>query len=858
MKKKENKPPEIPRWLLSCLTTAEERRSITADFSEIYEERMAAAGRFKAACWYWSQVIKSMPMFCKNRLFWSMSMFKNYLKIALMNIKKHKGYSLINIAGLATGMACCILILIWIKEDLSYDRFHEHTRNLYRVVNDLDFGPTRFDTYGTPYPLGPAMKKEIPEILDTARFLPAKKILVSTAENRFYEEKFYFTDPAVFKMFTFPFIKGDAGSALSNPSSVVITEEIAFKYFGNRDPLGQTIQAKNQHDYTVTGVIKNIPENSHLQFDFLASVERAASLGYKTHWTAWFYDTYVLLKPGSSFKEVNKKLAPWIKKHTDPCARYYLQPLAEVYLYGLNGSGAVNSLYLFSFLAVLILLVACINYMNLATARSAGRAKEIGLRKVVGAAKKNIVKQFLVESVLFASFALVLSLILVDIFLPVFNELSGKNLHMGVVFSDAILPGLIGIVLITGFLSGCYPALFLSSFKPGVILKGTLRAGSKSAAFRKVLIVFQFTLAIVLIIGTIVVYNQLDYISNRKMGFEKDHLIYIQLRGEGELWDKYNVIKREFLQTPDVINVAGSTCLPFQRVAAEFGQLDWQGKNPKDNIMMNHMAVDHSFLDTFKMEMVEGRFFSGEKVSDKSGFILNEAAVKAAGLDSPVGEKFRLLDRSGRIIGVVKDFHFDSLRSEIAPLILMKMPYSYWDYRNYIFVRINSRNMQNTLQALEKKWHKLVPAYPFVFNFLDATIDNLYRSEKKLAKILRSFTLIALLISCLGLFGLASYMVENRTREIGVRKVLGAPVSGIVVSFSKEFTKLVLLANIIAWPTAYFVMSKWLQNFAYHLPIRIETFIISGSLAFLLALFTVGYQSIKAAVANPVDSLRYE
>lgn len=857
--KKLNRPPRIARRLLKYIFPDRGEYTSLGDFEEVYNQIAEGEGVIKARTWYWAELLRSLPGFIKNKIYWSLNMFKSYLKIALRNIIKHKGYSFINIIGLAIGMACCILVYMWIQDDLGYDRFHKHSKDLYRVVNDLKLGPFAAHVQGTAYPLGPAMKKEIPGIIDFTRFLSAKKMVVSYGEKKFYENNFFFTDPSVFKMFTFPFIKGDPDTALSSPSSVVITEDIAFKYFGKEDPIGKTLQMKNQHDYIVTGVIKNIPKNTYFRFDFLGSIERGVSLGTRTHWEGWFYETYVLLQPNISFKKVNKKLESWIKTKTDSReASYFLQPLTEVHFYGLNGDGAVSSLYLFSILAVLILMIACINYMNLSTARSAGRAKEIGIKKVVGANKKNIVKQFLVESLLFAFFGLVISIFLVEAFLPVFNDLSGKALNIDAALVKSILLGLIGITLVTGFLAGCYPALFLSSYKPAKILKGSLSTGSKSPKLRKILIVCQFTLSIVLIIGTIVVYNQLDYISNRKMGFKKEHLVFMQLRGKDALWKKYNVIKKEFLQDPGVKNVTASTCLPFGEVANEFGSLDWKGRNPEDNILMYHMAVDYSFLETFNIEMDKGRFFSGKIESDKSGFILNEAAVKVTGLDSPIGEKFRLLERTGQIIGVIKDFHFSSLRTEIKPLVLMTMPYSYWMYSNYIFVRIDARNIHGTLESLEKKWNKLVPGYPFVFNFSDAAIDNLYRSEQRLGKILRYFTFIALLISCLGLFGLVSFMAENRTREIGIRKVLGAPIIGIFVLFSKEFTKWVVLANIIAWPIAYYIMNKWLQNFAYHTTIRIDTFVISGLLAFLIAFLTISYQSIKAARANPVDALKYE
>ncbi len=847
-----------------------ESESVAGDYEELYAEIAQTRGKSRASAWYWIQIVKSIWAGITVYIWWSLTMLKSYLTIALRYLKRHKIYSFINISGLAIGMACCILILLWINDEIRYDRFHEQTENLYRVVNDLNYGPYSQLTEGTAYPLGPAMKEEIPEIRKIVRLLPTRRILVAYGEKKYYEENFYFADPSLFEIFTFPFIKGDPNTALSSPSSVVITQDIALKYFGSQNPVGKTIQTQNQNDYIVTGVIENIPKNSHLQFGFVGSIERAVAMGARTHWSGWLYDTYVLLQPNTSFEEVNSKLGSWIKTKDAEESRYYLQPLSDIHMYGLQGEGAIRPLSFFSILAMLILIIACINYMNLATARGGTRAKEIGLRKVVGAKKSNILRQFLSESVLFAFFALLISILLVALFLPVFNQISGKELGMNLAQNKFLFLAILGITMLTGVFAGSYPALFLSSFEPDRILKGTLSAkkiGTSTASIRKGLVIVQFVLTIVLIISTTTVYKQMSFIKNRKMGFDKNYLVYTQLRSEGNLWErydaqktwlKYKTLKNELSQNPNILDVSSATCLPFGSMGGEWGQLDWEGKDPEYQLSMNHMAVDAHFLKTFQLEMIEGRFLSDEFPSDAQNFILNEAAIKATGLDSPVGKRFRLLDKTGKITGVIRDFHFAPLHDEIEPLVLHLMPYQYWMYRNYVFVRISADNISQNIASIEKMWDRAIPEYPFEFHFLDDTIDQMYRSEQRLEMILRIFTFLAISISCFGLFGLISFTAEQRTKEIGIRKVLGASVGSVVRLLSKEFVVLVVLANIIAWPVAYYVMTKWLKNFAYRTEIGFVTFLFSGFLALIIAILTVCFQSIKAALANPVDSLRYE
>jgi putative ABC transport system permease protein len=870
MKNNKEIPPPVGEKILKIFLPKGESESIAGDYEELYTEIARSQGKAKALIWYWFQVVKSIWTGITIHIWWSSTMLKSYVTIAFRNLKRHKIYSFINIAGLAIGMACCILILMWIDDEIRYDRFHEQNKNLYRVLNDLNYGPYSQLSDSTAYPLGPAMKEEMPEVQEITRLLHTRKILIAHGKKKYYEENFIFADPSLFSIFTFPFIQGDPQTALSSPASVVITQDTASKYFGSEDPIGKTIQTQNQNDYIVTGVLENIPKNSHIQFGFVGSMERAVAMGARTHWSGWLYDTFVLLQPNSSFEEVNAKLDAWIETKDIEESRYFLQPLADVHMYGLQGEGAIRPLTLFSTLALLILIIACINYMNLATARGGTRAKEIGLRKVVGAKKNNIMKQFMSESVLFAIIALLISFILVSLFLPVFNQISGKDLSMNPAQNKFLFLAILGITLLTGVLAGGYPAVFLSSFQPDRILKGTLSAkkiGMGTASIRKGLVVCQFVLTIVLIISTTTVYRQMSFIKNQKLGFDQNRLIYTQLRSEGNLWEQYDArktwmnyetLKNELSQNPNVLDISSATCLPFGAMGGEFGQLDWEGKDPTYQVTMNHMAVDPQFFATFKLEMADGRFFSEEFPSDSNNFVLNEAAVKATGLEAPVGKRFTLLDKTGIITGVIKDFHFAPLHNEIEPMVLHMMPYQYWMYRNYVFARIRTDNTVQTITSIKEAWDRAIPEYPFEFHFLDDTIDAKYRKEQRLEMILRIFTLLAISISCFGLFGLIAFTAEQRTKEVGIRKVLGASVGSVVRLLSKEFVVLVVLANAIAWPVAYFVMTKWLKNFAYRTEIGLVTFLFSGLAALLIAILTVCYQSIKAALANPVDSLRYE
>jgi ABC-type antimicrobial peptide transport system permease subunit len=785
-------------------------------------------------------------------------MFYNYLKIALRNLKRQKGYSLINIAGLAIGMASAILILLWIQDELSYDRFHQYSDRLYRVTDYEKYsnGEEVFFSMN-PADLAPTLLETYPEIINTCRLRTIGNVVFQYGDNRFNESGLGFVDPSFLKMFTFPLIGGSPENLLSDPNSLVITEEMAKKYFENENPIGKTISIDNRIDFIVAGVMENMPSNSHLNLNFLVPFETIKEFGHGyeiTGWNSWAYTTYVLLEDQTDYRELSHKMSNIVQKYQDEAiVSLSLQPVTDIHLrsgrmWGIGGTGDIKYVYIFAIISGFILLLACINFMNLATARAGNRAKEVGLRKAIGAYRKEIILQFYSESFIISAISLLFSVLLVMEFLPIFNSLSGKELRFDLLGNKSIFLIILTVATVTGFISGSYPALFLSSFKPIKVLKGTLALGSKSTIFRKLLVSFQFMLTIVLIIGTIVVNRQLYFIKNQKLGFNKEQVLCVKL--QGNLNQKLDILKGELKKIPDVTDVSGVS-QPPSRIRTSTIISEWEGRDSDDQFLMYLMSADHDFLNTMEIEIGQGRYFSRELKTDTSeGIIVNEAAVRAMGMKSPLGKK--IFDN--RIIGMVKDFHFYSLHSKIGPLAI------YFDPRKIeqLLVRVNSANISPTINAIETSWKKLVPAFPIQYTFLDEQIDDLYRSEQRVEKVVNTFSFLALLIACLGLFGLASYTAEQRTKEVGIRKVLGASASGIVLLLSKEFTRYVIIANLIAWPTAYLVLNKWLQNFAYHIDLSWWFFLSAGMLALIIAVLTVSWQAIRVAITNPVKALRYE
>ena len=790
-------------------------------------------------------------------------MFKNYLKIAFRNIKRQKGYSFINIAGLSLGLTCSILILLWIKDEMSYDRFHENSDEICSVL--IQYNNKGIYQEFTQGALPIALKEEFPEILNSTKLSPLWPLDKNPIK---YEDKSFVmiggvADPSFFDIFSFPFVKGDSQTALSEPNSVVVTKETATRLFGDEDPLNKSVQFEiwgGWRNVNISGVIKDFPHNSSIKFDFV--IPSSLMKRFRKTWDSWndiCSPAFVLLQKDVSYKAVNEKVKDLILQHR-PESKYtvHLHPLKKVHLYKYTGGGAITYIYVFSTIGILILAIAVLNYMNLSTARSVKRAKEVGIRKVVGSNRSQLIKQFLGESIMVSVIALILSMILLKLLIPPVNNLLKSHLNLD--YSGIIIFSLIGITIFTGVVSGSYPALFLSNFKPVDVLKNNLKSGSKSITFRKFLVLTQFTISVLLIVCAVMAHKQLSYIKNRDLGFNEEYIINLEMRGS--FFQNWAVIKEQLLQNPDIISVTAANT-SFIGSEKSTGIESWEGKSDDELIRMEVCPVDYDYLKTFDMKMSEGRFFSEVFSTDAmEGIVLNEAAIKAMGMESPIGKRFNCKignepePRQAKIIGVVKDFNFRSIHNEIKPVIFAIAPWWYNEF--YIKLKPGNPDIFGTISLIESKVKEFVPDYPFEYRFLDDDIAHLYISEMRVKILAKYGALIAVIIACLGLIGLASYDAELKTKEIGIRKVHGASLSGLVFLLAKGYVKWIFLANFIAWPIAYYAIGKWLQNFAYHTNTNLWIYVMSGMIVLFIALISVCYQVVKAALANPIDSLKYE
>jgi putative ABC transport system permease protein len=798
-------------------------------------------------------------------------MLKNYLKIAFVNLKKHKAFSFINIFGLAIGMACCILIASYVIHELNFDKFHEKADNIYRLRSDLKISGEELSVPKSSPPMADYLVQNYPEVIDAVRFRRIGRVPIRYGENLDYEDHIFFADNSVFDIFSFPLVKGDSHTALTKAHSCVITEDMAQKYFGSEDPIGKLLNINDQSDFTVTAVMKNVPQNSHFIFNMLCSFETYAQNNKRdmNHWLSINNYTYILLEKGADHKQLEMKLPAMIEKNVGAMLKYTkgelllsLQPLASIHLHSdlmqeISGNSNIVYVYIFSAIALFILAIACINFMNLSTARSASRAREVGMRKVLGADRGKIIRQFLSESILNSILSCIIALIVVDFTLPLFRSISGIDLRIDYAQNFWLIPVLVGLAVFVGLVAGSYPAFFLSAFQTTRVLKGEYKAGKAGNRFRSVLVIVQFTISIALIVGTIVVFNQLNFMKNRRLGFQKDQVVVVPVSDESTL-SSLKPIKEELESHTGIVRVAASSHVPGQ--TTYFNPFIPEGFALDEMQYMGELYVDHSFIPTMGIEIVAGRNFSEEFTTDPSeSVIINETAAKKFGWEEPIGKTIREVSASRKVnkytvIGVVKDFHMESLRKKITPLFIGCTTH----YINSLSVRIKTENIPATLSFLEQKMRALDPFRPFEYAFLDDSFDAQYRSEERLSRVFSYFAILAVFIACLGLFGLASFTAEQRTKEIGIRKVLGASVSGIVLLLSKEFTKWVLIANVIAWPIAYFASRLWLQGFAYRTRLTLTAFVFSAIISISIAIFTVSYQAVRSAVTDPVDSLRYE
>lgn len=809
-------------------------------------------------------------------------MILNCIKTAYRSLLKNKGFTALNILGLSLGLISCLLIIFYVVDELSYDRFNTKANRIYRVNEDLKLGENNVLYAVAMPPLAKTLKAEFPSVENAVRIKNAGSLHVKLNNNSVLENGFAFADPSLFEVFTLPMITGNPKTALTEPNSVVITETTALKYFKSTSVLGKFIPVDGNTLLKVTGVIKDIPKQSHFKFDFFISMSSFKD-SESNEWLRSDYNTYVLFKDAADYKRLEAALPAFLNKFSGDDMRNQLhQTMAEFEKGGsffrlnltaltdihlksnrsgeLGPNGTIRYVYIFSAIALFILLIACVNFMNLSTARSANRAREVGVRKVLGSAKKHLIAQFLIESILLTSVATVIAIIVAAMLLPAFNQLSGKNLAITTASLTWLVPALFSIVMVVGVLAGSYPAFYLSAFQPMQVLKGKLAVGFKGSRLRSFLVVLQFSISIFLIIGTLVIYNQLHYIQNRDLGYNRNQVLIVN--NAFELGDQASVFKSEVKQLSGVINATMTGFLPtsgWKNTAVFFKDAVFDQKKA---LFPQVWEIDEDYVKTLGMKMAVGRSFSSEMRTDSSGIILNQAAAKFLGLKNPLnqiiyrsngGNQTVANSKQYHIVGVVRDFNFSSLRDVISPMVLVL-----GKNNNSLSIKVSTGNLPLLMNQITAKWKSLSPGVQMNFSFMDQDFEASYRTEQRVGTIFIVFTSLAIIIACLGLFGLAAYAAEQRTKEIGIRKILGASIGAITGMLSFDFIKLVLLSILIALPTGWYVMNKWLQSFAYRDNIQWWVLVLAGFAAVFIALITVSFQSVKAALCNPVNSLRAE
>ncbi len=875
--RKSSFPPDAAEWILSRILRDEVWNTPLGDFEEVYRSIALEHGVFRANLWYWGQILRLLPGKTFDTIYWRLNMFKNDMKMALRTIKHNKGYTFINMTGLAVGIASCLLILLFVQHELSYDKFHEKAERIVRIGMQAELGTNSFTIADGPSPLAEALRNDLPEVVDSTRLFAVRQAYLQYEDKQFKEEDFIYADPNVFDVFTLPLITGDPETALAQPDSILITPAIAEKYFGSLDVLGRVIQGEDDRSFKVTGIIQELPDNSHFHFDLMAS-----SLGYPPSKAPdWFSNgtyTYLVLDENIPVSQLEAKLPELTKQYIEPTIQegfgisfdkfletgnffgFSALPLLDIHLHSTvdndwEPSGSYDTVIIFTAIALVIMLVACINFTNLATARASKRANEVGVRKVVGSYRRQLVQQFLTESLFLSFLAFVIALALVRVALPGFNKIMDKEISMALLGTWYIPPLMVLFALAVGILAGVYPAFMLAAFRPAAVLKGKMQSSARGRRLRNGLVVFQFFTTVALFIGTIIIFTQLHYMQSKDLGLDKEHVVVVQ--NAYMIGDQKEAFKTELKKNPDILGAAFSASGPFMSLTAQIYRKE--GQDIQTNYTLVNIIADHDYLDTYRLEMKEGRFFSRENTTDTSAMILNEAAVHALGFEEPViGKQLQWMTEEGAsfsIIGTVKDFHMQSLHEAIRPMV---MTLSGPGPQRLLSLRISPGRIDQTLAFLEEQWKAFSPGQPVDYVFLDERFDRDYKSEIRAANVFSAFAGLAILIACLGLFGLASFMAEQKTKEIGVRKVLGASVAGIVVLLSKEYVKWLVLANLLAWPLAYYAMHSWLQNFAFRTNITIWPFMLAGGSALVVSLLTVSYQSIKAALAHPIKSLRYE
>jgi putative ABC transport system permease protein len=786
-------------------------------------------------------------------------MVKNYLLIAIRNIFRNKLFSTVNILGLAFGICSALLIFLWVNDELEVDQFHTQVDQLYRVMENQQYTDGKLFTFAsTPAPMAPFIKEKYPEIERASRFTWQINSLFQYADQSFYEGGFY-VDQDFIEMFSFPLVAGDVKTALKEKNSIVISEAMAKKYFGKEDALGKILTVNAKSAFTVTGVVKTIPKKSSIQFEYLMPFEFFWEENKKwlEEWDNNNVRTFLQLRKGTNVADFGAKFKHEVRAHVEKTnVELFVQPFGEMYLKGefengVQSGGRMEYVKIFFVVAVFVLVIACINFMNLSTAQATKRAKEVGLRKVIGAAPHQLFRQFMGESFLTVFLSALIAALMSYLLIPLFNEITGKEVSLNLL-DGPVLVTFAGIVLFTAFMAGSYPALFMSEFKPVQVLKGQLKSGSRAAMFRKILVIVQFSLSIILIISTTVVFRQMSFMTDRDIGFDRNNLFSVWM--DGEIPKKFETFRTRLLAEPGIESVTASSQLPIEVGNSTYG-LQWEGKDPEERILFSNMNVDYDFIQTMKMEMTEGRPFDRSRVTDSSNFIVNQKAAEKFGFkNGTAGQDLTMWEKKGKIIGVVKDFNFGSLHSPVEPLVMRIDP----AWMNCLLVRTKPNETEAAIQAVEKLWKEYAPGYPFKYSFLNQDWEEFYKAEGQRGKLFNTLSILSIFISCLGLFGLSAFSAERRTKELGIRKALGASMPGLVRLMGKEFAALVLIAAAVGCPVGWILMTMWLENYAYHVDVGYGTLAAASFVCLAISLITISYHSVKVAATDPVKSLRYE
>ena len=840
-------PPKLTKFLLKVLAWRR-NRAYLGDLEEIYRLKAKRLGAASADRWYRREASQSFPRLILESIHWRIIMFNNYLKTAVRFFFRDKGYSFLNMAGLAIGLTCFALLMMWVQDEVSWDRFHENSPLIYRLESN---------TPAQPAPLGPHLKANYPEIAEAVRFYLSRPLLVRYGDKAFDEDRFVLADPAVFDVFTIPFVAGNPASALTEPNTAVLTEAAAKKYFGNDNPVGRILTVENQFQVTVTGIVQNPPQNSDIRFNVLGEFRILGYFrkGYETHWGNHEYYTYVRLAAGTEARTIIPKIARIIMDRVPDLPNpLTMTALNRIHLYE---DGAIRYVTIFTLVAMFILAIAACNFINLTTARSGQRAKEIAVRKVAGAERHQLIHQFLIESVLLSLGALLVALTAVALVLPSFDAVTGKDFGPGDLFKPGLFVFLLGTSIVVGISSGTYPAFLLSSFRPAGLLKGgSPKAGrySGGARFRKTLVFIQFAISTVLMISTLLIHRQLVFVRDFDLGLRKKDVVV--LPAKKPIRESREAFVSRLTGCPGIINATFVSSPPSSVVNYATG-MEWEGMDADLNPAWAFVATDNRYLDTLGLTLVAGRNFPENKsVTEVPYFIVNQKAVEEMKLKNPVGARFSLWGWKGTVLGVVKDFHFRPLREELKPLLMFVMPRVY----SQVLVKIHPENgnIRDILAGIKDVWDEFAPGTPFSYEFLDTAYDQNYQAEQKMGKEFQYFSFLGIFISCLGLIGLAAYIAERKRKEIGIRKVLGATIPSILRQINKEFLRPILLSNLIAWPAAYWAMKTWLQGFAFRTNISLGIFFLSAISSLVVGLLTISIQSFKAARQMPANSLKCE